>query len=108
MVAAVPITMQVPCERAMPLSMSFHCPSVMLPASFSAQYFQTSAPEPSTLPAQLPRSIGPAGTKMKGRPALQAPMIRAGVDLSQPPSSTAPSSGWERIDSSASIARKLR
>jgi hypothetical protein len=59
MVAAVPITMQVPCERAMPLSMSLQSASEMLPASFSAQYFQTSAPDPSVLPAQLPRSIGP-------------------------------------------------
>ena len=35
--------------------------SVMLPARFSIQYFQTSEPEPSYWPRQLPRSIGPAG-----------------------------------------------
>ena len=62
MVAAVPITMQVPNERAMPPSISFHCSSVMLPARFSIQYFQTSEPEPRYSPRQLPRSIGPAGT----------------------------------------------
>jgi hypothetical protein len=39
---------------------------------------------------------------------LTAPMIRAGVVLSQPPSSTAPSIGWLRSSSSVSIARKLR
>ena len=39
---------------------------------------------------------------------LIAPMTRPGVVLSQPPSSTAPSSGWLRKSSSASIARKLR
>ena len=33
----------------------------------SAQYFQASEPEPSTSPRQLPRSIGPAGTKIAGR-----------------------------------------
>ena len=37
-----------------------------------------------------------------------APMIRAGVVLSQPPISTAPSAGWERSSSSVSMARKLR
>ena len=62
MVAAVPITMQVPNERAMPPSISFQSSSVMLPARFSSQYFQTSEPEPSIWPRQLPRSIGPAGT----------------------------------------------
>ena len=62
MVAAVPITMQVPKERAMPLSISLHCASVMLPARFSVQYFHTSEPEPRYSPRQLPRSIGPAGT----------------------------------------------
>ncbi len=62
MVAAVPITMQVPKERAMPPSISSQSSSVMLPARFSSQYFQTSEPEPSFSPRQLPRSIGPAGT----------------------------------------------
>jgi hypothetical protein len=37
-----------------------------LPARFSAQYFQTSLPLPSTSPRQLPRNIGPAETKMAG------------------------------------------
>ena len=39
---------------------------------------------------------------------LIAPMIRPGVVLSQPPISTAPSSGWLRSSSSVSMARKLR
>ena len=108
MVAAVPMVMQVPNERAMPFSISSHSASLMLPARFSSQYFQTSEPEPRYLPCQLPRSIGPAGTKMVGSPMLIAPMIRPGVVLSQPPSSTAPSIGCERNSSSVSIARKLR
>ena len=61
-VAAVPITMQVPNERAMPPSISCQSSSVMLPARFSVQYFHTSEPEPRYSPRQLPRSIGPAGT----------------------------------------------
>ncbi len=62
MVAAVPITMQVPNEREMPPSISSQSFSVMLPARFSSQYFQASEPEPSVSPRQLPRSDGPAGT----------------------------------------------
>jgi hypothetical protein len=62
MVAAVPITMQVPNERAMPPSISFQSCSPMVPARFSVQYFHTSEPEPRYWPRQLPRSIGPAGT----------------------------------------------
>ena len=81
MVAAVPMVMQVPNERAMPFSISSHSASVMLPARFSSQYFQTSEPEPSCLPCQLPRSIGPAGTKIVGSPMLIAPMIEAGRGL---------------------------
>ena len=61
-VAAVPITMQVPKERAMPPSSSAQSASLMRPARFSSQYFQASDPEPSSWPRQLPRSWGPAGT----------------------------------------------
>ena len=39
---------------------------------------------------------------------LVAPSSRPGVVLSQPPISTAPSTGWERSNSSASIASMLR
>ena len=81
MVAAVPMVMQVPNERAMPPSISFHCSSVILPARFSSQYFQVSEPEPSTWPCQLPRNIE------------IAPINRPGVVLSQPPNKTAPSIG---------------
>ena len=108
MVEAVPMVMHRPAERAMPLSMSFQSCIVMAPAWRSAQYFQLSDPDPSTLPCQLPRSIGPAGTKTAGRSMLIAPIRRPGVVLSQPPISTAPSIGCERSNSSASMARKLR
>jgi hypothetical protein len=108
MVDAVPMVMQVPNERAMPSSISFQAQSSRLPARFSAQYFQTSLPLPSTSPRQLPRSIGPADTKMAGRFALVAPMISPGTVLSQPPRRTTPSTGLARMISSVSMASRLR
>ena len=107
-VEAVPIVMQWPGDRAMPCSISCQSCSVMFPARNSAQYFQTSEPEPSVAPPQLPRSIGPAGMNSAGRFIEVAPMMSAGVVLSHPPISTAPSAGYERSSSSVSIARKLR
>ena len=92
----------------MPTSISDQSLSEMLPARRSSQYLKASEPEPSTLPCQFPLSIGPAGTKIDGTPALVAPSRRPGVVLSQPPISTAPSTGCERISSSVSMARKLR
>ena len=50
MVAAVPMVMHMPAERAMPPSISSQSCTVMLPACSSAQYFQLSEPEPSTSP----------------------------------------------------------
>jgi hypothetical protein len=92
-VDAVPIVMQCPGERAMHCSISIQSCSVILPARNSAQYFQTSEPEPSGAPSQLARSIGPAGMKSAGRFIDVAPMMSAGVVLSHPPISTAPSAG---------------
>ena len=60
-VAAVPIVMHVPADRAMPSSISAQACSSMLPARSSAQYFQVSEPEPSVVSRQWPESIGPAG-----------------------------------------------
>ena len=108
MVEAVPMVMQVPNERAMPSSISFQAQSSSVPARFSAQYFQTSLPLPSTWPRQLPRSMGPAETKIAGRFMLVAPISSAGTVLSQPPSSTAPSIGLARRISSASMANRFR
>ncbi|CAM5685722.1 hypothetical protein SVIOM342S_10122 [Streptomyces violaceorubidus] len=65
----------------------------MRPALLSSQYFHMSVPEPRVSPRQCPGSIGPAGTNTAGRSTVAAPMSRAGVDLSQPPISTAPSTG---------------
>ena len=92
-VEAVPIVMQWPCERAMPSSISRQAHSPSTPAWRSAQERQTSDPLPSTFPRQLPRSIGPAGRKIDGMSSEIAPIRSAGVVLSQPPMSTAPSTG---------------
>ena len=46
----------------MPSSTSRMSASDTVPARRSSQYPMVSEPEPSTLPFQLPRSIGPAGT----------------------------------------------
>ena len=107
-VEAVPIVMHVPKERAMPSSISPQAQSSRLPARFSAQYFQTSVPLPRVWPRQFPRSMGPAETKIAGRFMLVAPISSAGTVLSQPPSSTTPSTGFARRISSVSIARRLR
>ena len=50
--------------------------------------------------------IGPAGQKIAGRSMEIAPMSKPGVDLSQPPSRTAPSIGCERRISSVSAVRR--
>jgi hypothetical protein len=109
MVLAVPMVMQVPWLRAMPAST---LEPVLLGDVAGAQLVpvasRLSEPEPSVLPPQLPRSMGPAGTKIAGMSMLVAPSIRPGVVLSQPPISTAPSTGWLRSSSSVSIASMLR
>ncbi len=69
---------------------------------------QTSVPEPSSAPRYLPFSIGPPDTTSEGRSQLAAPMTSDGVVLSQPHSSTTPSIGFPRIDSSTSMLARLR
>jgi hypothetical protein len=56
----------------------------------------------------LPFNIGPPVTTMAGTSQLAAPISRAGVVLSQPVSSTTPSMGLPRIDSSTSMLARLR
>ena len=61
-----------------------------------------------SVPRYLPFSIGPPDTPIVGRSHEAAPISSAGVVLSQPISSTTPSNGLARIDSSTSIAAWLR
>ena len=89
-------------------SISFSSSSVSLPARYRSNSLRPSVPDAMRLPRQLPASIGPPGTMIAGMSALAAPISCAGVVLSQPHSSTTPSSGLARIDSSTSIAIRLR
>ncbi len=82
--------------------------SSRLPAQRSAQYFQASLPLPRVSWPQRAISMGPQGKKMAGILAEMAPINRAGVVLSQPPMSTTPSKGWQRMVSSVSMDNRLR
>ena len=108
MVDAVPMVMQWPCERCMHDSASWNSSRLMLPARRSSDIDQTLVPEPMSVPRYLPESIGPPDTPMVGRSTLAAPISSAGVVLSQPTSSTTPSSGLPRSDSSTSMLARLR
>ena len=100
--------MQWPAVRETQPSISFSSSSLILPARYRSNSLRPSVPDADALPRQLPASIGPPGTMIAGMSALAAPMSCAGVVLSQPHSSTTPSSGLARIDSSTSIAIRLR
>ena len=106
-VDAVPIVMQCPLERAMQPSAKAHSCSVMRPARRSSSQRHTAVPEPTSVPWYLPDSIGPPVTMIAGRPTLDAAISRPGVVLSQPDSSTTPSSGLALMSSSASMARRF-
>ena len=93
MVEAVPITMQCPAERERHASISQNSSSLSRPARRSAQKRQLSVPEPMSSVRQRPRSMGPPVTMIAGTSAEAAPISMAGVVLSQPESSTTPSSG---------------
>src|SRR5580698_8111446 len=108
MVEAVPMVLQVPIERVMLDSSSIKSSAVIFPRRYSSQYFFVWVPAPVLTPRHCPLDIGPAGQKIVGSPMLIAPISSPGTDLSQPPSSTTPSMGCERNNSSVSIARKLQ
>ena len=91
-VEAVPIVMQWPCDRAIPSSTSSHASSESLRAFLRPETPDVRA-APENLAAPVPAEHWTPGTKIKGRAAESAPMIRAGVVLSQAPRSTVPSIG---------------
>ena len=107
-VDAVPIVLQVPAERDIPASAARNSLSFSVPALTCSDNCHTAVPEPMSLPLCLPLSIGPPVTTMAGTSTLAAPISRAGVVLSQPTSSTTPSIGLPRIDSSTSMLARLR
>src|SRR5687767_6593000 len=108
MVEAVPMVMQWPGERDIPDSALMKSASVISPAFTASLNCQTEVPEPTSQPRNLPFSIGPPLSAMVGRSQLAAPISSAGVVLSQPTSSTTPSIGLARIDSSTSMLARLR
>src|SRR5919199_1624467 len=107
-VDAVPITVQWPSERLIPSSSSRMASSSIVPARYSAQKRRQSEHAPRLSPRKRPLRCGPPVSMMAGTFALAAPIIWAGVVLSQLPSRTTPSSGCARIISSVSMAIRLR
>ena len=107
-VEAVPMVMQWPLERCMQDSAAVNSSWLMRPPRTSSDICHTPVPEPICLPRKCPESIGPPEMPMVGRSQLAAPMSSAGVVLSQPMSSTTPSIGLPRIDSSTSMLARLR
>ena len=91
MVEAVPMVMQTPEERLIPVSAAMNSLRVISPALTSSEKRQTSVPDPMSLPLYFPLSIGPAETTIVGRSTLAAPISWPGVVLSQPPKRTTPS-----------------
>ena len=108
MVEAVPITMQVPPVVASACWTSTTSSWSSSPARCSAHIPRQSVHAPNRRPRQDEVSIGPATSVTADAPADTAPMICAGTVLSQPPTRTTASIGWARIDSSTSIAARLR
>src|SRR5262249_30666134 len=107
MVEAVPMVMQWPADRDLQPSASMNEASDILPARRSSEKLQVLVPEPMSWPWNLPFSIGPPDSTTVGRLQEDAPISRAGVVLSHPVSSTTPSIGLPRIDSSTSMLARL-
>ena len=108
MVDAVPITVQCPELRARQPSISLHSSSLRRPVRYRSNNFRPSVPAPSLRSRHWPLSMGPPGTMIAGISALAAPINCAGVVLSQPQSRTTASMGLARMDSSTSMAIRLR
>ena len=108
MVDAVPMTPQWPGLRMIAPCRSAQSSSVILPARSSCWYRRQSVHVPNSSPRQLALSCGPPVTMIAGTSALIAPISIAGVVLSHPASSTTPSSGFARTDSSTSMLIRLR
>src|SRR5262245_56781453 len=107
-VDAVPMTLHTPADRDMHDSASKNSFGDMRPARISSLKRQTSVPDPSGLPRYMPLSIGPPDSAIAGTSQTAEPITSDGVVLLQPHSSTTPSIGLPRIDSSTSMLTRLR
>ena len=107
-VEAVPMVLQWPLLRIIADSDVRNASWDRVPARTSSLSRQTPVPQPNSWPRKVPLSIGPPGTTTAGRSTDAAAISRAGIVLSQPPSSTTPSIGLARIISSIDIAARLR
>jgi len=99
--------LQTPTVGAKTPSSSSHSWSSMRPSNRSGPKVQMSDVTMER-PWKKLQLRGPAVSMMAGLPALAAPINCAGTVLSQPASSTTPSTGLHRIISSTSIAIRLR
>ncbi len=93
MVEAVPIVLQVPVAQDRQRSSSRQPASSRRPARRSSHSRHRSLPVPMRRPWNSAGFREPLVTSTIGRSALTAPMIEPGTVLSQPASSTIPSSG---------------
>src|SRR5690606_16444932 len=107
MVDAVPITAQWPRLRHIHASARVSSWSDIVPILTASLNRHTSL-VPISRPLCLPVNIGPPETTMVGMSTLHAPITSDGVVLSQPQSSTTPSTGLARMDSSTSILARFR
>ena len=108
MVEAVPMTMHVPPVGHRDCSISPISSRSISPARCRSQYRRQSVQAPRRSPCQLPVRMAPVTSEIAGSPAETAAINWAGTVLSQPPSSTTPSIGCDRIISSVPMAIRLR
>ncbi len=108
MVDAVPMVLQCPLLLIIEDSLLRNSRSLRVPARTSSLSLQTSVPQPSATPWNVPVFIGPPGTTIAGRSTDAAAMSSDGIVLSHPPSSTTPSIGFARSISSVAMAAMLR
>ena len=108
MVEAVPMVMQWPAERDMQ-ALGRH---EIVQRHLAGRHILAELPDigarADVAAAEFAVQHRAAGDAMVGRSQLAAPISSAGVVLSQPTSSTTPSIGLPRIDSSTSMLARLR
>ena len=85
--------LQWPAEGADDATSSAICLASISPRAMSSRARQRIVPEPVRSPFHHPFSIGPPESTIAGMSTVAAPMICAGVVLSQPVVSTTPSIG---------------